>query len=111
MMKIGTANTADLMWDKVLRVLHGYSEMFGRNFPQQIVVKSHHTGRELIFAPVQPGHPMFDEDGWDGEQAIYEVNGAAGTALLAAGAGRGAMTRILACGRAAPQAVMPRSGA
>lgn len=41
-------------------------------FPREILVHSHHTGRELLFRPIGPGHRLFDEDYWDGEQQIYE---------------------------------------
>jgi hypothetical protein len=41
-------------------------------FPRELVVKSAHTGREITFHPIGPEHPRFDEDGWDGELALYE---------------------------------------
>lgn len=40
--------------------------------PQAVDVKSHHTGKVVRFVPVQEGHPMWDEDGYDGEQMVYE---------------------------------------
>lgn len=40
--------------------------------PNAIRIRSHHTGRVVLFRPVQPGHPMWDEDGYDGEQMVYE---------------------------------------
>jgi hypothetical protein len=36
-------------------------------FPKELLLKSHITGKEI-----QPDHPDYDEDGWDGEQAVYE---------------------------------------
>lgn len=41
-------------------------------FPRSIVVKSSRTGREITFTPIKSDHPRFDEDGWDGELALYE---------------------------------------
>lgn len=69
------ASLRDFSWDPKSRTLHGYSEMFGGGFPRAIKVISHHTGDEQEFRPVQPDHRLFDEDGWDGEQAVY-TNGA-----------------------------------
>lgn len=39
--------------------------------PAQFYVHSHHTGKKILFKAVQPGDPLWDEDGWDGEQCIY----------------------------------------
>ena len=47
------------------------SEYFAGGFPQEIEIHSHHTGRSVAFRPVQQGDPLWDEDGWDGEQCIY----------------------------------------
>lgn len=55
--------------DKARRCLKLASEYFG--MPRELFVDSHHTGRLVRFVPVQPGDPLFDEDGWDGEQQIY----------------------------------------
>lgn len=41
-------------------------------FPSEVFVESVHTGRVVRFIPIPPGHPMWDEDGWDGEQAVYQ---------------------------------------
>ena len=46
------------------------SEYFG--MPAKFQVRSHHTGKLVEFVPIQPGHPLFDEDQWDGEMSIYE---------------------------------------
>ena len=35
-------------------------------------VESNITHRVVRFVPIQPSHPMYNEDGWDGEQAVYE---------------------------------------
>ena len=39
--------------------------------PAKLFVRSHHTGKTVTFEAVQPGDPLWDEDGWDGEQCIY----------------------------------------
>lgn len=39
--------------------------------PNAIRIRSHHTGRTVLFRPVEPGDPLFDEDQWDGEQQVY----------------------------------------
>ena len=44
----------------------------GDIFPRQIEIESVHTGRIVKFERIKPGHPRFDEDGWDGEMALYE---------------------------------------
>lgn len=43
----------------------------GGRFPVEVSVHSHHTNRTIRFVRVQPGHPAWDEDGWDGEQQVY----------------------------------------
>lgn len=43
----------------------------GARFPGEVMIRSHHTKRTVRFVPVQPGHPAWDEDGWDGEQQVY----------------------------------------
>lgn len=45
------------------------SEYMG--MPAEFYVKSHYTGKKVLFKAVQPGDPLWDEDGWDGEQCIY----------------------------------------
>jgi len=40
-------------------------------FPYTVNVTSHHTGRVVVFHPISPDHPNFDDDQWDGEQMIY----------------------------------------
>lgn len=64
--------TVDLQiceYDKQRRVLKLASEYFG--MPREFFVESHHTGRAVRFVPVQPGDPLYDEDGWDGEMCVY----------------------------------------
>jgi hypothetical protein len=52
-------------------------------FPRSLVIKSHHTGREMLFEQIGPDHPRFDEDGWDGEMALYTPhNGPTNVKLL-----------------------------
>lgn len=41
------------------------------SLPQRFQIQSNHTGKVVEFAPVPFGHPLFDEDGWDGEQLVY----------------------------------------
>lgn len=68
---VETVRSDALTWDPVQRRFHGYSEIFGGAFPAKVRVVSHRTGTPVLFAPVTRGDPLFDEDGWDGEQAIY----------------------------------------
>ena len=56
-------------YDRDRRVLKLASEYFG--MPQEFTVLSHHTGRSVVFRTVTSEDPLFDEDGWDGEQQIY----------------------------------------
>ncbi len=56
-------------FDKKRKVLKLASEYFG--MPSEFYVKSNYTGTVIRFAVVQPGDPLWDEDGWDGEQCIY----------------------------------------
>lgn len=56
-------------FDKTRLVLKLASEFFG--MPREFFVESHHTGRVVRFVAVQPGDPLWDEDGWDGEQCVY----------------------------------------
>jgi hypothetical protein len=39
--------------------------------PAKFYVLSNYTGKKILFTAVQPGDPLWDEDGWDGEQCIY----------------------------------------
>ena len=79
---IETASLRDFSWNSRRRELHGYSEIFAGDFPKEILVVSHHTNRMLTFRPVGPGHRLFDEDGWDGEQQVYEAAGGASDIVL-----------------------------
>jgi hypothetical protein len=56
-------------YNKERKVLKLASEFFG--MPASFEVVSHHTGKTIKFVVVKPGDPLFDEDGWDGEQCIY----------------------------------------
>jgi hypothetical protein len=60
-------------YDKSRRVLKLASEYFG--MPLTFFVKSHKTGKEFRFVPVNPADVLFDQDGWDGEQQIYRPVG------------------------------------
>ena len=45
------------------------SEYMG--MPAKFYAFSNHTGKKVLFTAVQPGDPLWDEDGWDGEQCVY----------------------------------------
>lgn len=60
-------------YDKDRKVLKLASHHFG--MPKEFYVKSHHTGKEVLFTPVGPEDVLFDEDQWDGEQQIYRPVG------------------------------------
>jgi hypothetical protein len=47
------------------------SDAFAGHFPREINVSSHHTQRVVKFKQVMPGHRLFNEDFWDGEQMVY----------------------------------------
>jgi hypothetical protein len=40
-------------------------------FPRSLTIKSYHTGNEVLFEQITSDHPRYDEDGWDGEMALY----------------------------------------
>lgn len=44
-------------------------------FPREVTIQSHHTGRKVTFTHITPDHPRYDEDGWDGEMALYVPSG------------------------------------
>lgn len=56
-------------YDKDRRVLLLASEYIG--MPKEFIVESYYTGREVHFVSVGPEDPLWDQDGWDGEQCIY----------------------------------------
>jgi hypothetical protein len=56
-------------YDQRRRVLKLASEYF--SMPREFLLKSNHTGRVVRFTVVSPDDPLFDPDGWDGEQQIY----------------------------------------
>ena len=60
-------------YNKNTKVLKLASEYFG--MPLTFIVKSHHTGKEVRFVPVNPADVLFDQDHWDGEQQIYRPVG------------------------------------
>jgi hypothetical protein len=45
---------------------------FNSRFPSEVFVESHRTQRVVRFIPIPMSHPMYDHDGWDGEQAVYQ---------------------------------------
>lgn len=42
-------------------------------FPLVVSVKSHRTGKVVKFERVSVNDPLFDQDGWDGEQMVYRA--------------------------------------
>lgn len=71
--KIPTVSLDRCEYDKTRKVLKLASEYFG--MPREFFVKSHHTGKEVRFTPVNEHDVLFDEDGWDGEMCIYRPVG------------------------------------
>lgn len=57
-------------FNKRTKVLTTSSEVF-LGFPEEILVTSHHTGRKVLFKQLAYDDPLMDEDGWDGELALY----------------------------------------
>ena len=41
-------------------------------FPKSLSVHSDSTGVSIQFEPVGEDHPMYDQDGWDGEMQAYQ---------------------------------------
>jgi hypothetical protein len=68
---IETVRSDDLDWDPTNKRFSGYSEVVAGAFPRKIRVISHRTGASAMFVPVTEDDPLFDPDGWDGEQMIY----------------------------------------
>jgi hypothetical protein len=62
-------STKQSVYHKTRRILSISSEVIG--MPPEFWVRSHHTGKIIKFTAVQPGDPLFDQDGWDGEQCVY----------------------------------------
>jgi hypothetical protein len=56
-------------FDSKRKVLSLASEYFG--MPKEFNVRSHHTGKVVRFVTISTTDPLFDEDGWDGEQQVY----------------------------------------
>lgn len=71
MIVVQPLNTSQCEFNLKRRELTVASEVFGGKFPGVIELTSDHTGRKVIFRPVQPGHRLYDEDHWDGEQEVY----------------------------------------
>lgn len=66
----------NLKYNKQRKSLSIPSRLFNggsfKGYPREFIVRSHHTGREILFRQIGENHPEFDEDGWDGEMSIYE---------------------------------------
>ena len=60
-------------YDKNRKVLLLSSKYVG--MPQQLFVRSHHTGKEVRFVVVSQHDVLFDQDQWDGEQQVYRPVG------------------------------------
>ena len=71
MNKIPTVELSRCDYDRRRKVLKLASEIFSGRFPRQFNVRSHHTGREVVFTVVGENDPLFDQDGWDGEMCVY----------------------------------------
>ena len=48
---------------------------FTHAFPQEFMVRSHHTGKEVRFRRVNDFDVLYDEDQWDGEVMVYRPVG------------------------------------
>ena len=48
---------------------------FTHAFPQEFMVRSHHTGKEVRFYRVNDFDVLYDQDQWDGEQMVYRPVG------------------------------------
>ena len=58
---------------KSLKLSSKYTiDVYKKRFPKAIFLKSHYTGKVIIFKPIGEDHPKFDQDQWDGEQMVYE---------------------------------------
>ena len=75
-------STADCLFDKATGQLRLSADKVGGRFPRSLVIKSHHTGFEMLFEHIGPEHPHYDEDGWDGEMALYVPTGPSNVKLL-----------------------------
>jgi hypothetical protein len=64
-----TINTKDCTYNKTTGTL---VMPFNSRFPKEVFVESHRTQRVVRFVPISMSHPMYDQDGWDGEQALYQ---------------------------------------
>lgn len=51
-----------------------FSRGFNFKFPSSVFLTSHKTHRTIEFIPVGIDDPLFDSDGWDGEQQIYRAS-------------------------------------
>jgi hypothetical protein len=70
---ISVASLRHCQFNRDQRTLTMSSRVIG--MPQQFMVESHHTGRQVRFVAVGPEDLLFDQDGWDGEQCIYRPVG------------------------------------
>jgi hypothetical protein len=69
MSQIDTIPLKFCTFDKERRVLRVASEFCG--MPRAVAILSEYTGKKVIFVRIGPGDPLYDEDGWDGERAVY----------------------------------------
>lgn len=58
-------------YNKATKTLLLASEYWGGGFPNEVDIKSHHTGKTVHFVRVDEHSPFWDQDGWDGEQMVY----------------------------------------
>ena len=59
-------------YDKTKKALYAFAEDVGGTLRGEFRITSHHTGEIITFRHIQPSHPLYDEDGWDGEMAVFE---------------------------------------
>lgn len=62
-------NLSMCSYEKESKTLLLSSKFIG--MPREFDLESHHTGKTVTFYAIQLGDPLYSEDGWDGEQAIY----------------------------------------
>ena len=48
---------------------------FNHQFPNEFMVRSHHTGKEVRFVRVSVHDVLYDQDLWDGVQMVYRPSG------------------------------------
>lgn len=65
-------NTSVFEYNKEKKCFH---RGFPYRFPTSVFLTSQWTKQTIEFVPVGEDDPLFDQDGWDGEQQIYRACG------------------------------------